>query len=210
MNISIIGTGRIATSLARAWFNCGHNICIGSAKKSTAKAAAHKLDPDNQSIKAGNISEAIAFSNILLIAVPWRTVKDLLKSAGSLDNTILIDATNPYIPGMGLTLGLTTSAAEQIAAWRPAARIVKAFNTLHPTQILDPYFNGQPTIMLYCGDDEEAKFIVHRLASEMGLEPVDAGALKMARQLEPLAYLWEYLASQQAPGTDIGLVLARR
>ena len=210
MDIGIIGTGDVAISLAQSWTKSGHQIHIGSAQKATATTLAKELDPHAAHIQGGSISETVAFSQIQLIAVTWRSVKKTLKSAGSLDKTILIDATNPYIPGMGLTLGLTTSAAEQISAWRPAARVVKAFNTLQPALIQDPYFNGQPATMLYCGDDDEAKFVVHRLAEEMGFKAMDAGPLKMARQLEPLAYLWEQLSSRQKLETEIGMVIARR
>ena len=48
--------------------------------------------------------------------------------------------------------------------------------------------------MLICGDDAAAKDVVRGLATELGSEVVDAGALSNARLLESLAELWVSLA----------------
>ena len=44
--------------------------------------------------------------------------------------------------------------------------------------------------MFLAGDDENAKSIVSPLVGELGFEALDAGALKQARILEPLAMVW--------------------
>jgi predicted dinucleotide-binding enzyme len=87
---------------------------------------------------------------------------------------------------------------------------VKAFNTTGAANMLDPNYQGIGLTMFICGDDAEAKEITARLASELGFEVVDAGALKMARYLEPLALLWVNLAYVQGMGPDIGFRLVRR
>ena len=46
-------------------------------------------------------------------------------------------------------------------------------------------------------------------AGKVGFEPVDAGELKAARLLEPLAMLWVQLAMKE-PARDFALVMARR
>ena len=51
--------------------------------------------------------------------------------AGDLTGKILIDASNPVLPGLaGLAVGTTTSAAEMVAQWAAGARVVKAFNAV--------------------------------------------------------------------------------
>jgi hypothetical protein len=51
---------------------------------------------------------------------------------------------------------------------------------------------------------------VRKLAKELGFDAVVAGPLKLARQLEQLAWLWIYLAHKQGLGVDIALRLVRR
>jgi predicted dinucleotide-binding enzyme len=64
--------------------------------------------------------------------------------------------------------------------------------------------------MLYCGDDADAKATVAKLISEVGFVPLDAGPLKSARYLEPLAMLMIQLGYGQEMGTNIALSLIRR
>ena len=64
--------------------------------------------------------------------------------------------------------------------------------------------------MFYCGDDVKAKDTAAVLASDLGFEPVDAGPLRQARLLEPLALLWITLALKQGLGPNIAFKLMRR
>jgi len=89
---------------------------------------------------------------------------------------------------------------------------VKAFNTV----FADVYHSGslrsgtRMITMFYCGDDAEAKSIVERLIRDIGFEPIDAGPLKVARYLEPLAMLMIHLGYAENMGTNITLSLLRR
>jgi predicted dinucleotide-binding enzyme len=64
--------------------------------------------------------------------------------------------------------------------------------------------------MFVCGDDDAAKPMVLRLVADLGFEAVDAGELKVARLLEPLAMLWIHLAMRQGLGREIAFALLRR
>jgi hypothetical protein len=64
--------------------------------------------------------------------------------------------------------------------------------------------------MFVCGDDAAGKTVVIELVAELGFEVVDAGALKIARLLEPLAMLWIHLALSQGLGRDFAFALLRR
>jgi predicted dinucleotide-binding enzyme len=74
----------------------------------------------------------------------------------------------------------------------------------------DPSFGGQPASMIYCGDDPGAKRIVHDLADELGFEPLDAGPLRAARYLEPLAMLVIQLAATQRWGDNCAVRIVNR
>ena len=69
----------------------------------------------------------------------------------------------------------------------PTARVVGAF---HHVAALSLWRSADPLShedVLVCGDDDEAKSVVRELAASVTGKPgLDAGALRLARQLEPL------------------------
>ena len=125
---------------------------------------------------------------------------------GDLQGKVVIDITNPLTADyMGLTLGHSTSAAEEIAKAVPGAEVVKAFNTVF-AQVLAEGANfgaGQRVTVFYASDSERAKQTANALAESMGFKTVDAGGLKNARYLEPLAGLNVYLGYGAGLGTSI-------
>jgi 8-hydroxy-5-deazaflavin:NADPH oxidoreductase len=157
------------------------------------------------------VQQAAAAGQVILLAIPWDVTAEVLDSLDSLDGKILIDCINPLTSDLkGLQLGFTTSAAEQIANWVPEAKVVKAFNTVSDAAMADPWFQEQPATMFYCGDDEAAKAVVRQLTEDLDLEPVDAGPLVNARQLEPLAALYVYLAIFGGWGGDCAFRIVKR
>ena len=59
--------------------------------------------------------------------------------------------------------------------------------------------------MFIAGDDEDAKATVTKLAEDGGLNPLDAGALKQARQLEAMGLL--HMTLQSSLGTGFSTAL---
>ncbi len=124
---------------------------------------------------------------------------------------MLIDCTNPLAADLqGLSVGLNTSAGEQVAGWARGARVVKAFNAIGADSMGHADFAGTAADGFYCGDDAKAKATVKGLVAEAGLNPVDVGPLRNARLLEPLALLWIDLAVNQSWGTNHAFKLLRR
>jgi predicted dinucleotide-binding enzyme len=143
----------------------------------------------------------------VLLAVHWSRVEDALAQAGTLDGTILLDCTNPMnAEDTALTIGHTTSGAEEIGRRYANARVVKAFNTI-PSELLraGPVVLEERAACCFCGDDPDAKQTAARLIRDTGLEPVDAGPLAMARYLEPFALLVAQLAYEQGLGPELGV-----
>lgn len=210
MNIGIIGPGKMGSGLGRIWAERGHRI-IFSFSRSQDKL--NTLARSMKNARSGTPAEAAEASEVILLSVGWAAVKDAIESAGAMEGRIVIDCTNPLnADASGLVIGHTTSAAEEIARLVPGAKVVKAFNTA----FAEVYHSGsrlfgsrRPT-MFYCGDDSEAKTIVSRLILEVGFTPVDAGPLKCARYLEPVAMLMIQLAYGQGMGTDTALSLIHR
>ena len=84
-------------------------------------------------------------------------------------------------------------------------RLVKAFNTVLAQVLAEgpDFAKGQVVPVFYAADDDQAKQTVRELVESMGFKPVDAGALKNARYLEPVGGLNVYFAYGAGQGTTI-------
>ena len=201
MRVAIIGTGNVGNALATALCRAGNEIVFG-ARSPEAGA------PDQRTI-----AEAVATADASILAVPFGAGAEVIAAAGGFAGKIVIDATNPLgmtDGALGLTLGYTTSGAEQIAALAPQARVFKAFNQTGWENMQDARPYAARPVMFVAGDDDAGKKIVLRLVTDAGLEAVDLGALGTARLLEPFAMLWIELARQRGFGSDFSFALQRK
>jgi 8-hydroxy-5-deazaflavin:NADPH oxidoreductase len=208
MRLTIIGAGNVGATLARAFAGKGHEIILAARDTGSPRVQA-ALGTLGDQARALSVAEAVAAADAVVLATPWEGTQAALSSAGDLGGKVLVDCTNPLGPGFSLTLGHTTSGAEQVAAWAPGARVVKAFNTTGYDNMADPRYPEAPATMFICGDDAEAKQVVSRLAEDISFEAVDCGPLTQARLLEPLAVLWITLAVS-GMGRDFAFRLMRR
>ena len=202
MHITLIGTGNMGSALARQLTRAGHTVRITA--RDLAKAQA--LAAANPGAVAAVPADALAGSDVIIVATGYADAVPALRALGSLAGKIVIDITNPLTADyMGLTLGYDTSAAEGIAKAVPDAEVVKAFNTLFAQVLADgPQFaDGQVAPGFFAGDSERAKQTAQALIESLGFTPIDAGPLKNARYLEPLAALNIYLGYGAGLGTAI-------
>jgi hypothetical protein len=208
MRIGIIGTGRMGSGLGRRWAERGHEVFLGSRDPERARELAGTM---GRGVRGGGIREAAAFGEAVLLATPWAGVRPSLEAAAPLDGKIVIDCTNPLSADyLSLEVGHTTSGAEEIARWAPGARVVKAFNTVYADVIgSSAVVGGEAATLFCCGDDVEAKRVALTLGEELGFDVIDAGPLRNARYLEPLAELCVQLAFAQGMGTRMALRLVR-
>ncbi len=210
MNIGIIGSGDMGSGLGRLWAAKGHNIFFSFSRDLNKLAQLAESTPNSKAVPP---AEAVAAADVVLISVGYGMIKEALAEAGPIREKTIIDCTNPVKPDLsGLSVGLTTSAAEEIAKLVPQSRVVKAFNTIfaeiyHSENRL---FGSRMSTMFYCGDDGDSKSVVSQLIRETGFEPIDAGPLKSARYLESLAMLMIQLGRVQGMGPNIALSLIRR
>ncbi len=210
MKIGILGAGNMGGTLGRLWAEQGHQILFGVRDEQSFKA--QRARSADSSGKFGTALEAAEFGDVILIAVPWEATQDVLSTiATKLGGKVLIDCTNPILPDLsGLAIGHTTSAAEEIARWTPQARVVKAFNTVGAATLVDAKYGDHSASVFVCGDDDQAKATVAALAESIGFEVIDAGELREARFIEPLAMLWIHLAMRGKFGSKIAVKLLRR
>jgi len=202
MNISILGTGNMASGLAVLFANGGHHVTLASRDPSKARAVATELGND---IRAGAFAGAADAAEIVILAVPFDAAGEVIDAAGGLAGKVVIDITNPMTADFsGLTVGHTTSAAEEIQKLAPAAKVVKAFNTVFASVLQNGgKVDGRPATVFVAGDDAEALKQVVALAESVGFETLETGGLASARYLEPVAGLNIALGYGLGHGTEI-------
>jgi 8-hydroxy-5-deazaflavin:NADPH oxidoreductase len=209
MNIGIIGAGNMGSALGKIWAQKGHKLMFSYSRDPA------KLEKIAQSIGSnthvGTPAEAVAFAEVVLLSVPYGAVEDALQAAGSLEGKILFSIVNALLPDMsGMAVGTTTSAAEEIAKLALGAHVVEALpvfaEVLHAES---RRFDNQQATVFYTGDDQQAKQVVADLLRELDVEPIDAGALKNSRYVEPAMMLLIQLAYAQQFG-QVGFKLLQR
>lgn len=206
MKIVLLGSGRVGAALGVRWAQKGHEVRFCSRTPDSEKIA-DLVAQAGATASAGGLEEAASFGDVIVIASPWEACEQLVTSIGDLSGKVLIDCINPINAEFtGLDLGFDTSAAEKVADWAPAANVVKAFNTVSSATMTNADFGDHAPTLFYCGDDDDAKKVVHQLAADLDLDPIDAGELSMARYLEPLAMLYIKLAMRGMGDTAFKLL----
>jgi predicted dinucleotide-binding enzyme len=206
--IAILGAGNVGIALARAWIAKGESVVFGVPSPDKYRDAVAALGP---SATIGSTASAIEATDIVVLATPYSAALDIARSVADWGNRILVDATNPLAPGLaGLSVGTTTSGAEQIAAAAHGARVVKAFNTTGAENMADSRYPVGAAFMPVCGDDAEARGRVIALAALIGFDAVDCGGLAAARYLEPFAMTWIHMAIKLGQGRNFAFARMKR
>ena len=183
MKVAVIGTGNMGTALARGIAGADHELIIGARNVDKATALAKKIGPQ---VEASGISAAIKAADLVVMALPYEANLAALKGVDA-SGKILVDVSNPITADFrDLAVGHTTSAAEELQARAPGARVVKAFNTIFSDLLPREARNGTSLQVFLASDDAKAKRAVESLVRAMDFEPVDAGPLRNSRFLEPM------------------------
>ena len=178
MKIGILGTGEVGRSLAAGFKTHGHEVKLG-----------HR-DPKE------SYADAAKFGEVVLLCTPWAGTENAIKLTDprNLAGKVVIDVTNPLkfeeSQAPELALGFTDSGGEQVQRWLPGSRVVKAFNIVGNSLMVDPKLPGGPPDMFIAGNDAAAKQTATQICKEFGWPVVDIGGIEGSRLLEPLAMLW--------------------
>lgn len=202
MNLLILGTGNMGSALAQQFSKAGHTVSVAATSLDNARTFASTLS----GVTAVEAVGAANAADIILVATPYDQAITALAASGSVDGKVIVDVTNPLTADFaGLTIGHATSAAEEIAKAFPNAEVVKAFNTLFAQVIAEgPSFaDGQTAAAFLASDSDRAKATAKSIAESIGFDVIDAGPLKNARYLEPLAGLNIYFGYGAGQGTAI-------
>jgi NADPH-dependent F420 reductase len=198
MSVAIVGgTGDEGFGIALRLARAGEHVVIGSRVDEKGRAAAERareLLGDRAAVDGTSNAEATAGCDVVLVTVPFAAQADIYRSIRDAvrPGTVVCDCTSPLATAVGgrpwqVLRPWNGSAAEEAKALLPAhARVVSGFQTVsgESLQALDHPVEGD---VLLCGADADAKAAVGALVEKIpDLRWVDAGALTMARVIEPL------------------------
>ena len=188
--IAIIGTDEVANALGPEFAALGHKVVYGSRNPDRDKVR-RLVTRTGEGAVATSQAEAAAGADIVVLAVPWDVVEEVVSNLGDLSRKIIIDPTNPRTQAEdGLRwYPRETSNAEFLQQLAPRAFVVKAFNTMSDQTMSEPDTAGGPVSVPLVGNDPQAKRTVAALVAGMGLEPIDLGPVRYARIVEGMYYL---------------------
>jgi NADPH-dependent F420 reductase len=195
--IAVIGgTGPQGKGLAYRWARPGHEVVIGSRSAEKAVATAHEVadrvgaEGGAPVVSGATNAEAAAGAEVVVLAVPYAGHDELVASlAGELSGKTVISCVNPlgFDKRGPYGLDVERSAAEAAAELVPDATVVGAFHHVSAVSLWSEAEYLDHEDVLVCGDSAGGKEVAQELAravtSRIG---IDAGTLRLARQLEPL------------------------
>ncbi len=183
MNIGIVGSGDIGSTLGRLWAKAGHRVLFSFAHD---REKLERLAQEcGNGARAATPYEAVSLSEVVLFSVPWRQVDEAIKQIGRFDGETVIDTTNPYIDDEMHVQKFDDelSSSECVARKMEGAKVIKAFNTLRDETLRDR--TGQGLVIFYAGDYPQMKKKIEQLIQDAGFVPCDAGALREGKKQEP-------------------------
>jgi hypothetical protein len=203
MNIAIIGTGNVGGALATNWSKKGHAINLGVQDVNNFKGQELLK---NENTNAYSIKDAVAKSEVILIATPPTAIFEILEQWGDVSNKIIIDATNAVMKSPE-----PYKTVYHCLTDKTKAKIVKCFNSTGFENMLNPNYNGEAIDMFMAGDSEEAKSVSKQLALDCGFGScIDFGKSDKVELLEKFALSWINLAIMQGHGRNLAFRVVRR
>jgi predicted dinucleotide-binding enzyme len=202
-SISIVGVGNMASTLAARALAAGNAVEIIGRDPAKAKELAAALG----GATVGTAGTAPA-GDIVILAMPYASAAAVVSAYGdALRGKVIVDITNPVTPDFtGFVTPADSSGAQEIAKAAPAgAHVVKAFNTLFANVLAADSAEGGPLDVFIAGDDTQAKTRVSEFIESLGLRPMDAGPLPMARALENAGLMQLGLMTHSVKHTNFAL-----
>src|SRR6202048_1748592 len=176
MKIGVIGAGHIGGTIGGLWTKAGHPVFFSSRHPEELKDLVARLGPLAQ---AGTVEQAIAFGDVVFLAVPYGALPQIGKDYGkSLAGKIVLDADNAVAGRDGAIadeverdgIGVTSQK------YLPGARLVRAFNSLSYMIFAREANRPVPRLAVpIAGDDQEAVQVAAGLVRDAGFDPGGGG-----------------------------------
>ena len=205
MRVGILGSGLMGGKLGTLLARAGHDVVFSYAR--SRKKLEMLAREAGGTARAGTPGEAAREAEVLLLAVHWLRVDEVLQQVGEVSGKVIVSCSLPMnADDTDLVVAHTSSGAEELARKVRGAQVVSAFGTV-PSEVLFGVFEARDKAsrpsLVYCGDHQRAKAVAARLIGDLGFEPVDAGPLRIARHLEPFSLLVAQLAYEGEGGPEL-------
>jgi len=190
-SVAVIGTGDMGDSFGPRLAALGYRVIYGSRNPTSDKVKTLVTLTGHDAI-ATTQKDAAQQADVVLLAIPWPAMETVAQNLGDLGGKVVIDMSWPPadVAEDGYArITIETSAAELIQGWNPDAMVVKAFLTVWSHVIDDPLSAGGPVSIPIASNHRYAKEKAGQIAADLGLDPVDAGPLRFARNIESLTEL---------------------
>jgi 8-hydroxy-5-deazaflavin:NADPH oxidoreductase len=205
--VAIVGTGDVANSIGPKLAAGGYAIVYGS-RDPNRESVVDLVELTGSGAYATTQREAAAAADIIVLAVPWQAMQQVVANLGDVSGKALVDVSDPNtIASDGyMESSVETSASELIQGWQPDAYVVKM--AIPSSYLIDePTFLGPPPTVMLASDHRASKEAVGEIVAELGLDPWDAGPLRMARAIEAFRLLfWVPLLQGRDEGIEFRLM----
>jgi hypothetical protein len=191
VRIAFIGYGQVGGPLADHLQRLDHDVTLAAANPSSESV--QNALAKNPNLKVAPPKDAVSVAEVVFLATPFQANEAALKSVTEeLKGKVLVDCTNPVGPNLTHGLNNTQSGSEMVQELVPKTRVVKAFSIYGFENFVDSSYHGYNVkpVMMYCGNDLEAKKNVGELIAQLGWHPLDVGGLEQALHLEHMTLLW--------------------
>jgi predicted dinucleotide-binding enzyme len=186
LRIGVIGSGHIGGTIGGLWVKAGHPVLFSSRHPDELKDLMTSL---GELAQAGSVERAIAFGDVLFIAVPYGALPQIGKDYGAaLKGKIMLDACNAVATRDGGALA-DEVGREGVGVvsqkYLTGARLVRAFNTLSYKIFATEANRPDPKVAVpVAGDDSEAVQTAAGLVRDAGFDPVVVGKLADASRFQ--------------------------
>ena len=194
--VAIIGLGNIGKVVAENLVKGKRPVIIASRNLEDAKALAESL---GALATASEVTDAIKQADIIILAVWFSTIQELLKSySAEFQGKIIIDPSNPIAPddkgGFKKIIGEKESAGLLNASVLPqGAKLVKAFGTLGAASLATAAFQTPyKAVLFYATDDSSIDSAVEKLIAGSGFDALKIGGLNQSIRIEVFGDLHEF------------------
>lgn len=180
---AILGLGNMGKGLAKRLAG-KTQLVLGASNPAAATEFATSVGATVTDYQA-----AVLAADIVVLALPYGAALEL---AGRLplSGKIVVDISNPVKADFsGLAIGHTTSAAEELQAAAPSAKLVKGYNTIFASLFDTPVSATQNVPVFLAGNDAAAVDAVAELVKASGFAVEKVGGLDGARLVEPVGML---------------------
>lgn len=185
MEIGIIGSGHIGSTLAGHLTKLGHKVTIANSRgpktleDTVLKTGAHAV----------TVEAAANAKDLVIIAIPQKAMVKLPIDILSVSDAIIVDAGNYYPSRDGKITAIENGLTD--SEWTAKVighSVIKAFNNIVAPSLAGKAVSAESSnriALSIAGNNDEQKQILMKLIDEIGFDAIDGGSLSESWRQQP-------------------------